>query len=299
MTATLGVDLGGTKVASGVWDGQHVTCRVELPTRTDALSDPGLLQTLAAIDMALAAAATQGLHPSAIGLGVPEYVSPAGLLTSHEVIGWHEQPVDLIRSRQPGLGIVVDSDVRCAAVAEARVGAGKDASSLLFVTVGTGISSCLVVAGQPWVGARGEAIALGEFPASARGVDGTVEGLCSGRAMDEAFTQLTAGDASPGAAARAYQLGEPAAVAIVNDAISGIARAISAAVSIFDPALVVVGGGLPSHLPAFYEGLSVAVSALLTRRPHPPKLALASLAADAGLIGAAIVAADGGASLAT
>ena len=91
---------------------------------------------------------------SPVGLAVCELVGPHGRVRSAETVDWRD--ADLL-----GTFDGVESDVRAAALAEARFGAGRDEPDFLYVSVGTGISHCLMTDGAPRLGVRGSAIGTG------------------------------------------------------------------------------------------------------------------------------------------
>jgi glucokinase len=259
----LAVDAGGTKLLAGLVarDGT-VVLREQVPTpRDDRGCDPDL-ETLIALAHRLHARATNDGHRVVgVGLGMPEYVRD-GVLTSVEVFAWSRQPGEVLAGL--GVPVTVESDVRCAALAEAAARAG--ASPLLYVSWGTGLSSTLVVDGRCLAGRRGEAIALGEWPVAAA-VDpawpGNLESYASGR----------------GIAMRGDEAG----------AVEAVAHAVAALVQVLDPELVVLGGGIGTSGGALPNGVRDAVPGLLARA-SPPPVVPARAGADAGLLGAALVA---------
>ena len=158
---TVGVDIGGTKVLGVALDAHgNVVDRERASSLNNGRRDPGLSMSLGLAEELCRRAGERGDLLLALGIGVPEYVDERGLLTSRLVMEWDVQALDLFGH----LGTVrVESDVRCAAIAESKVGAGQSLGDFLYVSIGTGISSCLVLNGEPWRGARGEAIAFGEL----------------------------------------------------------------------------------------------------------------------------------------
>lgn len=207
-SVSLGIDVGGTKIAAGLVapDGSMAHHR-EWPTATaDRMRDPGLAGTALAVRRLLADARDLGFDVTGVGVGLPEYVDAEGVLTSREVLAWDEQPADVVAAELkaaelPGLPYAIGSDVRCGALGEAVHGAGRELPDFLYVSLGTGLSSAFVLGGRPWPGARGEAIALGEFEVSAS-VDaafgGNLERFTSGRGIGDRYTAAT-GRSCPGA----------------------------------------------------------------------------------------------------
>jgi len=156
----LGLDVGGTKISAGVVafpSGEVIRRRVipTLPKRSgiEILNDAASL----ADDLTREVYA-EGIRLGSVGLGVAELVTPEGRIASGQTIPWRDVPVAAAFSH---LGpVVVESDVRAAALAEALLGAGKPFRHFAYVTVGTGISCSLVQDRTPFAGARGNALVL-------------------------------------------------------------------------------------------------------------------------------------------
>lgn len=282
--AAVGVDVGGTKIAGAVIHPDGAVLGTQTVATPGDGGDSSAAVTMALIDRLARRAAAEGLAIERAGVGVPEYVTPDGRIASAIVLPSLEA---LPAVSESGLGVLIDSDVRCAARAEARFGHGQGLDSFVFAVIGTGISSSLVIGGRLWAGHRGEAIALGEL-----GVDPdlallgaaalTVEEQASGRAIGEAAR--IAGD--PREAARHRASIEARAGRIV-------ATALSNAVQLLDPAAVILGGGLGTSGGEFSESLTRHYRELTSRRPEPPPLMQARLGPHAGIIGAGLLALEG------
>ena len=149
--------------------------------------------------------------------------------------------------------MTLESDVRAAALAEARFGAGAGRSPFLFVIVGTGASVCLVVDGRPYAGARGRRSCSARRRSS---------GVASGRALARAAGVERAEDV----------LADPAHAALVDEAAAALGRVLAVLANALDPALVVLGGGLGTA-PAFRERVEGACRSLLAY-PRTPALAV-------------------------
>lgn len=286
------IDVGGTKVAGAIVDSQfRLLERRELPTRSgpEGLADPGLVQTLTLVGQLRDVAQARGWPLAAGAVGVPEYVTPDGSLTSRECLAWDEQPMTSLRAAI-AIPWTVESDVRCAAIAEAQLGAGRRYPSVLYVTASTGISSTLVINGQPWAGARGEAIGLGALSASQVPESMTVEEYASGLGIVrryEAITGRTDIDAR-GVAAQASH--DTQAADILTSAGRCLGVAVAAAVEVLDPAVVVIGGGLWCGSATYREHALAAYRSRRARRPDTSPVVTSELKADVGVLGAALFA---------
>ncbi len=265
MSAAVGIDVGGTKIAAGVVDTATgaIRERREIPTLAERGGD-AVLADVVELAGALAAPGTP------IGIGVPEIVDGRGRIRS--TANWDWRDVDL-GTAFAGVGTPrIASDVAAAALAEARLGAGGGEASFLYVSVGTGISTTLVLDGHPWPGADGRAIILGAP---------MVEGVAGGPAIARAAGTPSAHEA----------LADPAHRGVVEAAAGALGLELARVVHATDPGLVVIGGGL--GLNDDYRALTAAAlrAALDPDCAIAPRIEPARLGADAGLIGAALFAA--------
>ena len=143
----LGIEIGGTKLQMGVGvgDGSPLVDRTRLevdPSRGAA----GILDQIQRSGSLLV-----GRHPVSrigIGFGGPVDTQSGHVIKSHHVDGWDDMPLVDWCGRTFGLAAELENDCNAAAVAEARFGAGRDARSVFYVTVGTGIGGGLVLDGQ-------------------------------------------------------------------------------------------------------------------------------------------------------
>jgi glucokinase len=262
----VGIDVGGTKLAAAVVDVEAGTVleRRRLPTRA-ARGGAAVLADCAA----LAAELGGGRLP--VGIALCELVDLDGRPASADTVDWRGLDV----AREVGAPrVVLESDVRAAALAEARFGAGAGVSPFLHAIVGTGASACLVVDGRPYAGARGEALVLGAPP---------VERVAAGPALARAAGLERAEDV----------LRDPAHAALVDGAAASLGGALAALVNALDPALVVLGGGL-GGAPAFRERVARELRERVAYPREPPlPLVGSALADDGGVVGAALVATTG------
>jgi glucokinase len=286
----LAVDVGGTKIASGlvtaageeVWSGAIAT------PGPDRARDPGLRQVTDVVRRVGDEATGLGHVVRAVSLGFPEYVNH-DRLSSNEVIAWARQPADILAV---GLDVpvFVESDVRGAAFAEARL-APPGEHDLFYVSWGTGISSTLVVDGKCRAGRRGEALALGEFDVPAT-VDptwtGNLEQFASGHGIARRYAVAHPGGAHDGrAVAELATAGDLDATAIVQSAARAVARAVRSCIAILDPDAVVFGGGIGAGDARLVRTMRRELDRLLSR-PDPPTLRPARSGDRAGVIGAGL-----------
>jgi len=286
----LGVDIGGTKTRAAVVDERGEVLLIdEVPTAVEHLADPGLARSMTLAADMVTRAYEHGWHLECIGVGVPEYVDAVGQLHSRDVIAWERQPIEVFGA----LGTVtIESDVRCGAIAEAYVGAGQGATSMLYASIGTGISCALVIDNRPWRGSRGEAIALGELPVERSldpGTAVTLEQFASGSAIARRYSRLT-GESVDGARdvlGRAHSQDRRAGT-VVESAAVALGAALAWAVHLTDPERVVLGGGLGASGGPWVD--AIRATYVERSRPDPPPIIVAALGANSGVIGAGLAA---------
>ncbi|GLY18617.1 ROK family glucokinase [Kineosporia rhizophila] len=310
MELTIGVDVGGTKIAAGVVDADgRILERLRVPTP----------ETVELIDASIAEAVEKlkgtapGAQVSAVG------VAAAGFVNEHRTtvrfapnIAWREHPLAEAVGGRVGLPVVVENDANAAAWAEFRFGAGLDVSDMVMVTVGTGVGGGIVLDGKLVRGAFGIAAEIGHLRVAPNGRPcgcgqlGCWEQYASGRALVRAARDLAISDpeaAAPLLAAAGGQVdrlvgsmitevalaGDPAAVGLFAQLGRWLGEGVASLANLLDPAVVVIGGGVADAgdllmVPAreaFAEHLSGAAN-----RPHL-QLRLAEMGNDAGIIGAA------------
>jgi glucokinase len=290
--AVLSVDVGGTTIAAGLVTATGTAlCTVGVPTQhTHGGRDPGLVQLADVVAGIRRQAADDGHVVRAVSLGFPEYVHH-DRLTSAEVIAWERQPTDVLGDAAGSVPVFVESDVRCAAVAESLLApAGEE--DIFYVSWGTGISSTLVVDGTCRAGRRGEAIALGELdvPASVdKAWNGTLERYASGSGIAERYAEAhPESNLDCRAIAALAATGDVDATAIIRSAARAVAAALRSCIALLDPDVVIVGGGIGTSAGPLIATMRTELERGL-RRPAPPAVVAARAGEHGGLIGAGLV----------
>ncbi len=285
----IGIDIGGTKIAAGLVN--LATGQVERPVRVPTQVERGGDLVLAAcVDLATD---LDGDGALAVGIAIPELVGRQGEVQSAYQFDWTDLDLQWAFAQRP---VTVASDVRAAARAEATFGAGTGSSSMLYVSIGTGISSTFVLDGVPWAGARGNALVLSSGYLSMIDDD-------TGSLVGSVLEEWAAGPAlvtryrgAGGEAGRTTRevlelaaSGDPVASPLVRNAAVALGSAIGQAVNILDPELVVVGGGL-GLAGGIWWGTIVnsARTSIWSEQTREIPITTARLGAEAGLVGAAM-----------
>ncbi len=285
----VGIDIGGTKIAAGV---VHLAsgCLEAASTVPTPVAGGGDAVLAACVDLVRGVDAT-GTLP--VGIAVPELVDLGGRIRSAYQFDWRETEV---APAFPGRAVTIASDVRAAARAEAVFGAGSRAASMLYITVGTGISSTLVIGGEPWAGARGNALVLSSGnlaaidAATGNVVRSVLEEWAAGPAIVARYEQ--AGGQGGRTTEEVLELagqGDPIAKPVMENAAEALGSAIGQAVNILDPERIVVGGGLGLAGGAWWDHLVAATRrSIWSDETRELPIVPARLGLQAGIVGAAL-----------
>jgi len=286
----IGIDVGGTKIAGAIVNltTGAIAGHKRVATDYERGGTPVLDDVASMAQDLLADAERMGLSPEALGVGVAELVDPAGRVFSDYRIRW--KGVDVQDRLSPILPTTVTCDVRSAALAEARYGAGRGIADLIYVTIGTGISAVLVQHGVPYAGARGAALVIAtakihqHCPVCGHVAMSSVEDIASGPGLVDAMRGVTQAEQVLSAASA----GDPRAVHIIDHATMELGRVLALLVNSLDPAAVILGGGLGSAPGPYYQGLCRSIkTGLWDCDVRVVPVIQGALGPDAGLVGAA------------
>lgn len=257
----IGVDLGGTKLLAGTVDaGLRVHHRAYRLSRRDAVVET----IVEAVEEAREAATGEVL---AVGVGVPCLVTPGtGVAMACNHFPLVDVPLRDLLAERLGIPVVVDNDATAALVAEWRYGAARGARNALILTVGTGIGGGILAEGRIVRGATGAAGELGHIVIDESGPPcpgncpnyGCLEAFVSGPAL--AREGRTRAEAAPDsglgrALAAGREITGPLVTELAHDGDEAAREAVAVLgrhlgvgvanlVNVFNPEVVVVGGGL-------------------------------------------------------
>jgi len=308
----VGVDLGGTstRAAVGLRDGS-LLATYKAPTAGEGGME-GVITGI--IDTARQACQRAGVSPDAVegwGVAAPGPVDrhDGSVYDPPNLPGWRTVPLRALLSERTGKLVRVGNDANLAAVAEWRHGAAVGANDVVYLTVSTGVGGGIIAGGRLLVGRRGAAGELGHMtvdldgPACRCGNRGDLESLCSGTAIARmAREALDAGsDTTLRALPRAVtaidvvvaaRQGDAVAAGIVARAATALGAGVVNIVNIFNPEVVVIGGGVAQAGPLLFDPVRAAVAARAMRLAAlDVRIAAASFGDNAGLVGAVSLAA--------
>ena len=291
----LGIDVGGTNIRAGLFSPQTGSLRCVRAVRTEASKGGrhSLDRVAALAREVVAEGEAQGLRVDGVGIGIPELVGMSGQIESRCSLNWR---ADSVRARLRNHGrVTIASDVRAAALAEARLGAGREQPAFLYITVGTGISCTLVIDGRPYAGTHGHAISFASGPTFVTaGIDGTdnaesLEGRASGPGLVRRAQLLGLQESDAVVVCRAALAAPGVAREVVDAAATELAIHVAIVANALDPSLIVLGGGL-GCAPGRYWTTFRAAFPRFAWGPYSRRLRVcrARLGTQAGMIGAAL-----------
>ncbi|MEU1102866.1 ROK family protein [Streptomyces tibetensis] len=240
-----------------------------------------------------------GTPASAAGVAVPGIVDEAGGVAAYAAnLGWRDVPLRDLLAQRLGVPVALGHDVRTGGLAEGRVGAGRGADRFLFVALGTGIAGAIGVDGRVEAGAHGFAGEIGHIvvrPGGAPcpcGQRGCLERFASAAAVSGAWAAAS-GDPGADAAdcAKAVDSGDPRAEAVWQQAIDALADGLVTALTLLDPRILIIGGGLAEAGETLFTPLREAIRQRVTFQKQP-SLVPAALGDTAGCLGAGLLAWD-------
>jgi glucokinase len=296
MNVVISIDVGGTGIKCALVDSDHQVRHAERHPTGRERGLPAVLDTILNIAESLAATARRsGWQPIAAGVVVPGIVDEVnGMATYSANVGFRDTPLrDLVGSRLD-LPIAVGHDVRAGGLAEARLGAGRGRAQVLVMPIGTGIAAAHVVNGVVATGAHGAAGEIGHIvvrpsgPLCGCGLRGCLEAVASASAVERRYTELSGEMAT--AAQVAGRLGRDArADQVWAETVDALADGLLTGQALYDPELVIIGGGLAESGEALLGPLRDAMAKKVTFH-RVPEFLKAQLGDEAGSLGAALMA---------
>lgn len=306
----LGVDIGGTKVAVGVVDGNGtIVTQGRKPMVANGTAEAGLQAVTGAIDSLLSEA---GDEIQGIGICAPGPLDPKTgvVLNPPNLPCWRDFPLAERIKGKYKLPVKVDNDANAAALAETRWGAARGYRYVFYATIGTGIGTGIVLDGRIYHGKTGSAGEGGHVsidyngPVCGCGKKGCIEILAAGPAIGararaklatsprtSAILDLANGDVSKVTSelvGKAYAVGDPLALQILLDTVEVLTPWLGSIVDLLDPDVIVMGGGVAAMLSPLFPEIKARLPQWCVN-PHVADIpiVIARYGADAGVAGGA------------
>jgi glucokinase len=309
MTLTIGVDVGGTKVAAGVVDDHgRILEKVRRPTPSTSPHE-----TAAVIAEVVDILKSKYDEVEAVGLGAAGFVDETrSMVLFAPNLAWRDEPIKKKVEGKVGLPVVVENDANATAWGEAKFGAGRGEPHMLLITLGTGIGGALILDGELYRGRYGIGGEFGHYrvvPDGRRcgcGNRGCWEQYASGNALVAEARELAR--VSPALAGRLLELGagspegisgpeiteaaregDKAALECFRSVAGWVGQGLADLAAILDPGAFIIGGGLSAAGDLLLDPARAAFENALTGRGHRvfADIRIAELGPDAGIVGSA------------
>jgi len=306
----IGIDVGGTKIAAGVVTefGKVLdSIRIETPANKDTK------RTVALLDRMVRSFLEKFPTVCAVGVGCAGLVEwPSGVIRYAANNNYRNLQLREELETSTGLSTTVENDANAAAWAECVLGSGKDAADVLMLTVGTGIGAGYCFGKKLFRGSTGLGVELGHIVVDpngrkcACGNRGCLETLASGSALGLAGKKIAMSQpigtiaelaASPDkvtgeTVCEAARQGDPSALELFEDIGKWLGLGVATLVNLFDPEVVVIGGGLIEAESLLLRPTIVSFERHVYARNYRrlPKIVSAAMGPESGMVGAALLA---------
>jgi glucokinase len=310
---TLGVDVGGTKIAAGIVDAKGTILyqtRAPMPAREDAAAGFAALE--AAIEAVFAAHPQSRAALAGIGICAPGPVDPFRgiVLNPPNLPCWHNFPLASEVQRAFHICAKIDNDANAAALAEAIWGAGVGFRNVFYATLGTGIGAGIIFDGRIYHGRTGSAAEGGHVsidyngPRCGCGKRGCIEALCSGPAIAQRartrlaesnmpsrlreLAQANSENLTAQDVAEAFHAGDALAKEILEVTADLLTVWLGNMIDLLEPDVIIFGGGVAQLMSDFFPRMQRELPKwCINARCCEIPMLLAKYRSDAGIAGAA------------
>jgi len=296
MRVSLGIDIGGTFIKGGVVldDGKLLEF-----TKIKTPETRGVEETIEAV-LELIKLLSKGRKINSVGIASAGCVSKDGVIIfSPNFPSWRSIPLKAILEQELGIKVIVDNDANAHAFGEHEVGHAKGIDDFILLTLGTGVGGAVFSEGRLIRGSMGIGGELGhilvgeEGPTCGCGNIGCLETYASISGLSKLMKMEGLNEATERVSelAKLYKKGEKRALTIIEQFKKYLRRALISYVHIFNPKLIILGGGLSKDFREILEGLEEEVN----ERVMPSfrgsfRIAFSFLYEEAGVLGIALIA---------
>lgn len=308
MEKAIGIDIGGTYIKAGLTDKNgNILKKQQFPTMAEKGSREIVLKQIeTAIEFAM-----EGLKepPAGIGIGTPGVVDNEGtVFEAPNIPGWHNLPLRKIFSEKYNLPVVVENDVNSITWGEFLYGAGKGYSTIICITLGTGVGGGIVKDGKLLRGSKYSALEIGHIPIDYKGpqckcgnygcierfvgrdyiVERAVRAIKEGKkTMIYELVEGKIEDITPKIISIAYKNGDIVARDIWIDVGICLGALFSGLVNLLNPELIVIGGGISQNVEIMFETIEKTIKERAMKiLAKDVKVVQSALGTDAGIISA-------------
>ncbi|GIQ67362.1 ROK family protein [Xylanibacillus composti] len=297
MSYAIGIDIGGTKVAIGIVDGEgRVITRESLPTDLSISPEDMVSRIAEAIKRLMAANRLEQEHMLGIGIGAPGPLDPAGgrITCPPNLPNWRDFALVAELKKHLNLSIVMENDATAATLAEHWIGAAKGCANFVYVTISTGIGAGIFMNGKLLTGASGNAGDAGHIvidPSQGTcvcGQKGCWEWVGSGTAIARKASEILGRPTSTQEAFASADQGHAELKKLIEQVFTYTGMGCVSLINTLDPQMIVIGGGVSQVGEPLFKAVRQYVSTLaLNPTGRMTQIVPAALQQDVGLIGAA------------
>ena len=308
-----GIDVGGTGIQVGVVDETgHIIAKSSMVTEVGVPYQEQIAGMARCVQEAMNKAGLPMSELKSVGAGVPGLADQkTGMVAYCPNIHWSNVPFRAEFQKHIDKPVFIDNDATVAGLAESVAGVSAGSDSSVFLTLGTGVGGGIVINGKVWNGAHGVGSELGHMTLVVDGVpctcgnDGCVERYCSATALIRMAKQsclaypesmiMTLADNDPEKISAktvidAAKAGDPTAKRIFDRYAKYLAITINNVTAFMDPEMIVLGGGVSRAGEFLLDAVVNQLPRYLMYKTLPsPKICLAKLGNEAGIIGAALL----------
>jgi len=310
----IGIDLGGTNIAAGIVDEDGaIVKKGSVPTGRTRPSEEIVGDMCSLVESLIKEAGIDRADIHSIGIGSPGTPDRKnGVIIYNNNLGFRNVPIRKLLQERFGLPVYLENDANCAAIAESLAGAAKGEPNAVVITIGTGIGGGVIIDNKLYTGFNGAGGELGHVVIHMNGEECT----CGRKGCWEAYSSATAlirqtaramsenqqslmnsmveGDPNRISAKTAFEaarLGDETAKRVVEQYIEMLAEGLANMINIFQPNVVVLGGGVSKE----GENLLAPLREKVRGRTYcadgveNTRIVAAKLGNDAGIIGAALI----------
>lgn len=306
MKYAVGVDLGGTTVKMGIFtQNADIVKKWEIRTRKEENGKYILGDIAAAVNEVLKQEGISKTDVTGIGMGVPGAIQPDGSVHSCVNLGWGKVMVKDEMEKLTGLSVYPANDANIAALGEMWQGGGKGCSNAVMVTLGTGVGGGIIVDGKIVVGTSGFGGEIGHMKMDFHetefcgcGKKGCLEQYASATGITRLANMRLAKDEKPSTLRNvaemsakevfdAVKAGDEVAIEIATEFGKYLGHALANLAAACDPAVIVIGGGVSKAGEVLLDYIKGPFKEMAFFADKDTEFALAELANDAGICGAA------------
>jgi glucokinase len=302
MSVIIAVDVGGTQIRAAVYPRNHMR-----PSLLNRISTRNARATpLERLIQLIESVWPKDEPVTAIGIASPGPLDPyqGVIIAAPNIAGWADLPLRKTLEDHFNVPVILGNDANLAAYGEWCYGAGQNHHHLIYLTVSTGIGGGVIIDDQLLLGVRGLAAELGHVavqldgPLCSCGKRGHLEALASGTAIARWVEQeLSQGAGSilphdqpitTKMVAQAAKKGDELAIAALTRSGTYIGKALANYLHIFNPSIVIIGGGVSQSGSLLLEPMRAAMCEQVLSEEYVVNLTLATAALgdEAGLMGA-------------